>query len=173
MMKSDAILRLKSQLLTSGLSDKNQPLFQIINTLIDAMGDSLIGANIVVSSGSSGGGGLNNATYLTVAIEGGLPNSRRLVAGLRITFDDTAPGNRIANVAINEVILTGANEAATLPNSRRLLAGLGISFNDAIANQRTISSTIIDHVPVSTGAEPLEIMSDGAGHVLLVGFTPP
>ena len=28
------------------------------------------------------------------------------------------------------------------------------------------------YVPVSTGAEPLEIMSDGAGSVLLTPFTP-
>lgn len=173
MTKADAITRLKSQLNTSGLLDKNQPLYQIISTLIDAMGDSLVAANIVVNSGTSGGGGLNNATYLTVAIEGGLPNSRRLTAGLRITFDDTTPGQRVANVAIGEVILTGANEVATLPNSRRLLAGLGISFDDTVANQRTISGTVVDYVVASDGGIPTPLpLNDGAGNFIYIPYTP-
>jgi len=35
------------------------------------------------------------------------------------------------------------------------------------------SGSGLDHVPLATGAEPLEIMSDGAGNVFLVAFDPP
>lgn len=68
---------------------------------------------------------------------------------------------------------TKEDETSQLPNSWQLLAGTGISFNDSIPNKRTISSTGSGsggYAPVSTGAEPLEIMSDGAGSVLMVGF---
>lgn len=68
--------------------------------------------------------------------------------------------------------LTTANESAYFPFSRQLLAGPGISFDDSITNERTISSssTGFSWIPMATGAEPLEIMSTGAGEILLVGF---
>jgi len=51
--------RLKSQLLTSGLQDRNQALFQVINQLIDAVrqGVNTLNDNITTISSSSGGGG--------------------------------------------------------------------------------------------------------------------
>lgn len=127
--------RLKAQLLTSGLSQKNSSLFQVINQLIDALRQGF--SEITAATGISGGGG------------SGLSNL--------LTFITTGP------------------EAASLPNSRQLLAGIGITFDDTVANQRTLNVSgfiTVDHVPMSTGAEPLEIMSNGAGEVLLVGFTP-
>jgi hypothetical protein len=81
--------------------------------------------------------------------------------------------NSAVNVTADKTrtYLTSENEALNLPNSRKLIAGTGIVFNDLIANQRTISTVSLgDHVPMATGAEPLEIMSDGAGHVFLVAF---
>lgn len=72
--------------------------------------------------------------------------------------------------------LTVTDETLNLPNSVQLLAGLNVLFDDTVPNKRTINVTIpsiADHVPLATGAEPLEIMSDGAGNVFLVGFTPP
>lgn len=83
------------------------------------------------------------------------------------------------NEQISEILastfLTVNDESNDFPNSRQLLAGVGVAFDDSIPNRRTINVTAtgIDHVPLATGAEPLEIMSDGAGHVFLVGFTPP
>ena len=67
--------------------------------------------------------------------------------------------------------LTATDESLQLPNSRQLIAGTNITFIDTVDNQRTVNATGgNDHVPMSTGAEPLEIMSDGAGHVLLVTY---
>jgi hypothetical protein len=65
--------------------------------------------------------------------------------------------------------LTTLDETLYLPNSVRLLAGPGVAFDDTIPNQRTVSASG-GYAPMATGAEPLEIMSDGAGHVLMVGF---
>lgn len=71
--------------------------------------------------------------------------------------------------------ITLNNETTGLPNSLRILAGTNILFDTTIPNQLTISSVggtgSGGYAPMSTGAEPLEIMSDGAGSVLMVGFS--
>lgn len=79
------------------------------------------------------------------------------------------------NEQISEILaasfLTVNDETGDFPNSRQLLAGTGITFNDAVAGKRTISANATGFVPMSTGAEPLEVMSNGAGQVLLIGFS--
>jgi predicted secreted protein len=71
----------------------------------------------------------------------------------------------------NATYLTKEDETAKFPFSVQLLAGLNITFDDTVPNKRTINSTGGGgYAPMSTGAEPLEIMSDGAGSVLMVGF---
>jgi hypothetical protein len=68
--------------------------------------------------------------------------------------------------------LTIDDETADFPNSRQLLAGIGITFDDTVPGARTINSAgSTSMVPMTTGAEPLEIMSNGAGEVLLIGFS--
>ena len=68
--------------------------------------------------------------------------------------------------------LTVNNESNDFVNSRQLLAGTGVEFDDSILNERTINAVSGGgYAPMSTGAEPLEIMSDGAGSVLMVGFS--
>lgn len=67
--------------------------------------------------------------------------------------------------------LTNDDESAILPNSRQLIAGNGITFDDSVLNELTINVSS-GYAPMSTGAEPLEIMSDGDGAVLMIGFTP-
>jgi hypothetical protein len=83
---------------------------------------------------------------------------------------NSTPPPTPVDVNASRTYLTVNDERLNLPNSRRLVAGTGILFDDTVAGQRTISALTGCYVPVSTGAEPLEIMSDGAGHVLLVGF---
>lgn len=81
--------RLKAQLLQSGIQQKNQPLYQVVNQLIDAVRQ---GFDVTASTtgGGGGGGGLINADYLThennLAI---LPNSRQLIAGSGISIMKT------------------------------------------------------------------------------------
>lgn len=81
---------------------------------------------------------------------------------------------------INEIIsgilaasyLTENDETFLLINSRRVLAGTGISFDDSVPGVRTISATSgTGFIPMATGAEPLDFMSNGAGEPLLIGFS--
>lgn len=68
--------------------------------------------------------------------------------------------------------LTTADESNKFPNASRLMAGTGVEFDDSIDGVRTVNVTGSGgYAPMSTGAEPLEIMSDGAGSVLMVGFS--
>jgi hypothetical protein len=95
--------------------------------------------------------------------------------------DVNASVNNVLSIVNNladktRTYITVADEVLNLPNSVQLLAGLNVTFDDTVPNKRTINVTIpatADHVPMATGAEPLEIMSDGAGNVFLVGFTGP
>lgn len=104
----ETLFRLKSQLLTSGIQEKNQPLYQVINLLIDGVISGLAQVNTSLSgSGSgSGSGGLLGASYLTILNEtASLPNSRALLAGENIDFDDSVAGQRTinANVTVAQV----------------------------------------------------------------------
>lgn len=98
----EAIARLKSALLTSGLSQQNNALFQVINQLIDATtGTAAATATILgTPGGGSGGGSITGATYLTTDSEIlTLPNSKQLVAGPGIQFNDVS-GRRTISAAL-------------------------------------------------------------------------
>ena len=92
--------RLKSQLMTSGLQQKDNSLFQVINQLIDALRQFEISITGITATSSSSGGGLINSSYLTDSDESSsLPNSRQLLAGTNIVFDDTVPNQRTINAS--------------------------------------------------------------------------
>lgn len=138
--------KLQSTLLTSGLSQQNQPLFQVINQLIKAVIDSNEGVVAVTGGSGGGGGGLSSFTYITVGNElTNLPNSSQLIAGDNVSFDTSVYGQLRIDVILDFIIdatfLTAEDESADFPSSRQLIAGAGILFDDSIANERTISST--------------------------------
>lgn len=136
--------KLQSILLQSGIQQTNQPLYQVINQLIQAVRDSNTGV-IEITGGGGGGGPLADQHYLTSQNDlVTLPNSRQLLAGDNVTFDDSVFGERTVDVPLAQTFLTVANETATLANSRRVLAGTGISFDDSVANVRTINATVPD-----------------------------
>lgn len=61
--------RLKAQLLTSGLQQRNQPLFQVINQLIDAVRQGVDELNsAIITINNTGGGGSGS----TIISSGGL-----------------------------------------------------------------------------------------------------
>lgn len=131
--------RLQSNLMTSGLQQKNQPLYQVISQLIKAI--KQLQAEIDASISSSAAI-VSNLDFLTSADDSvQLPNSRELLAGADISFDDVTPNERTISVELQEVILTGADETATIPNSRELLAGTNITFDDTVPNERTVNAT--------------------------------
>lgn len=139
--------RLVGILNRSGIKSGDTPLFQVVKALIDWGQQSGEAFSSQISrleqtvQASTGGSG------------GGTGSGAGNTEASYITLDDETSG---------------------LPNSIQLLAGLGITFDTSVANQLTINSsvaTVGGYAPMSTGAEPLEIMSDGAGSVLMVGFS--
>lgn len=100
--------RLKSQLLSSGLQQENFALFQVINQLIDVLRDEIATTQAALGSGSPvippPPIPLPLATFLTKNIEPGLPNSRQVIAGSGIQFNDSPGNRRVISSAIPFVI---------------------------------------------------------------------
>lgn len=92
--------KLQSTLLTSGLQQTNQPLFQVINQLIQAIIDSAEDV-VSVAAVASSGGSLSDKTFLTVGGETvSLPQSSQIVAGSNVSFDTSVFGQLRIDVAI-------------------------------------------------------------------------
>lgn len=111
----ETLFRLKSQLLISGIQEKNQPLFQVINSLIDGVisGLAQVNTSLTGSGSGSGSGGALNASYLTIINETGiLPNSRALIAGENIEFDDSVAGQRTINAILEQTIVREGQQIA-------------------------------------------------------------
>ena len=108
--------RLKVSLLNSKTQTENNALYQTINGLIDSLRQSrdLLTGDITNITGDISSinnsittinntinillGALASLTYITVDDESAdLPNSRQLLAGLGITFDDTVANQRTIN----------------------------------------------------------------------------
>lgn len=93
------LTRLHQQLVTSDIQIKNPALYQVINQLIRAAAElqkeSEKSINNVVNSVIVA----SNLDYLTHTDEHlPLPNSRQLIAGTGVTFDDTLVNQRVVNV---------------------------------------------------------------------------
>lgn len=105
--------RLKAQLQTSDLAKTNITLFQIINQLIDAM-TQFQGATTEVTNIISGSVGANaGLDYLTFSdMSADLINSRQLLAGSGISFDDTVANERTISSASGRMwdVLTDGDE---------------------------------------------------------------
>lgn len=137
--------KLQSILLKSGLQQKDQPLYQVINQLIQAVSQAISGLQTAVDD-SSGGTVGGSETFVTVSDElATLPNSSQLIAGDHVSFDTSVFGQLridiLLDFLINADFLTSSDESADLPNSRNVLAGDYITFDDSVANERTISGT--------------------------------
>lgn len=166
-MPNNNISRLKQQLQVTGLAQKNNSLFQILNSLItelQTVSDEV--ANIEIDIPPAAG---PDETFLTATDESAdLPNSRELLEGTGISFDDSVANERTVDVTIPDVsaaeVLTSDDETAIFPNSRELLAGVGVSFNDAVANQRTISIASGSGFLTGTGS-PHGVVTGGIGNV--------
>lgn len=83
--------RLKAQLLTSGLSQRDQPLFQVVNLLIDGVRQSLVVTDALTGTGSGSGSSSSILGQSFVTIDNDqttLANSRQITAGAGIGFND-------------------------------------------------------------------------------------
>lgn len=87
-MNPIAVDRLQSQLLTSGLSQRDQPLYQVISQLIGYV-RQLIDETQGSLNTITGGGTSPGQTFVTTENElSSLPNSRRLVPGVGVHFNN-------------------------------------------------------------------------------------
>lgn len=117
------------------------------------------------------------------------PAGRRLLDSATVTADWSVPGEVRLNVAAT--VLSGGGFGAGMDGQDGMTIpgppgapgrdGVGIPGRPGedgesgvifLSSASTSSGSSTSYVPVSTGAEPLEIMSNGAGSVLLVPFTP-
>ncbi len=93
MADQDPIDRLLSQLMTSGLQIKDNPLFQVISQLIKYLRQLQTDTAASLTIINNNAGASANLTYATITDETGLlPFSRMLAAGTGITFDVSVPG---------------------------------------------------------------------------------
>jgi hypothetical protein len=100
------VSRLKSLLMNTGLQQKDNKLFQILDRLISALQQNQAATNEAISSG--GGGAAVSGDLLTWSDEtGSLPNSRELLAGTNITFDDTVANERTVKGSSWDVLTDG------------------------------------------------------------------
>lgn len=95
------LTKLQSVLLISNIQKDNQPLYQVINQLIQALSESL-GLIVIDIEDASGGGTVGgNETFLTVGDElVTLPNSSQIVAGDNMSFDTSVIGQLRLDVTI-------------------------------------------------------------------------
>src|SRR4030095_11765710 len=85
-----ALDRLKSQLLTSGLQERNNALYQVINQLIDFLRQNINSITATIGSTGGGGGAIASQTFVTTNNDQAtLPNSRQITAGFGIQFNET------------------------------------------------------------------------------------
>lgn len=143
-----------------------------LQSQIDSLKNTVQGSNLPNKAGGLAGG-----HYLTSADDTPvLVNSRNLLAGTNISFDDSISGKRTVSAtglaSDTATFLTKNNETATLPNSIRLVAGTNVTFDDSVANVRTInvSASSADYVVMSDGAEPPAPVDDGFGNFIYIEY---
>lgn len=96
---------LKTLLHSTGLQQKDPRLFQLLDQLIGGLSDTEGVATTVITSS-----GVKNARYLTSADDSALlPNSRQLLAGVGIAFDDSIFGERTISQSGYWTLLTDGN----------------------------------------------------------------
>lgn len=89
-----ALDRLKAQLLTSGIQEKNQPLFQVINQLIDYLRQSITELEKAIAGGVGSGGGGGGPTTITNQLIQQFSIGEASEEGLTIPGPPGTPGAR-------------------------------------------------------------------------------
>ena len=91
--EGNVALRLK--IIAGGVGELPPNLQDRMYQMFSLDGEGNVAVNAIITEGA---GAPTDATYLTVTDEtGDLPESRQLVAGENVTFDDTTPGQLIVN----------------------------------------------------------------------------
>ena len=104
-------LKLRAVLVNSRIQVTNKALYQVINQILEGSSQLVDTINnrlqqLIATTGAPGTG-LANQNYLTHQDDSViLPNSRQLLAGTGITFDDTAANQRTINsTAVDDYVV--------------------------------------------------------------------
>lgn len=93
--------RLVTWLNQANIAGTNNPLYQTVYYLIRAIKELQNETNEAISNISIPTTGLEDLDFLTHSDESAaLPNSRQLIAGTNVSFDDTPVNQRIVNVTV-------------------------------------------------------------------------
>lgn len=93
--------RLVTWLNQANIAGTNNPLYQTVYYLIRAIKELQNETNEAISNISIPATGLEDLDFLTHSDESAaLPNSRQLIAGTNVSFDDTPVNQRIVNVTV-------------------------------------------------------------------------
>ena len=117
-LSTETLVRLKGQLLTSGLQQKNSSLYQVIDQLIGELlnlNQAIFGKSWTSGVIPSGPPAISNSTFITAANETGtLPNSRQLVAGDNVTIDTSVAGQEIVSASVTQTTIIQTNQPLIL-----------------------------------------------------------
>lgn len=144
---------LLSQLNITGLQQSNNALYQVIALLIKnvRLGFSQLEGNVTIING--GGGTVSSTlTYLTKNNESAaLPNSLRVLAGERISFDDSVPNIRTENV--DQFLTVDISRISECP----LTNGDPVTPELIFADGDTVCGTSIFTELLFAGGEPVTV----------------
>lgn len=143
-MANNKLANLKSQLLTSGLGQKDQPLFQVINQLIQFLQDLGIEVTSVASSSSSGGSGITSLNTDVVA---------------------TGPGAAVATIQPNVVNYAKIQQVVALRLLGNATAALADVMEIALGPNLEFDGTTLDVVNPGGGGSGLQHRVLSATHL--------
>jgi len=119
---------------------------------------------------------ISNVSDAVIGPASSLNNQIVLFSGLTGKILKGATGSGFVTSTLGVYGTSNASAASKLLG-RGSAGGAGIWEEISLGTGVTMSGTTLSasgvaYAPMSTGAEPLEIMSNGAGQVLMVGFEP-
>jgi hypothetical protein len=144
----------------SKIATQNNPLYQTIKELIDRVSKLKF--------------------ELAALIEGNTINIENLTETILVIDKGAVRGPTPAESTDNAIARWDGVSGRLIQNSTPTVEDDGrisnvtdpIDPQDVVTLSYLNTSGGISYVPMSTGAEPLEIMSNGAGEVLLIGYNP-
>lgn len=117
--------RLLTWLNQSSLQQTNNPLYQVIKTLIKAAQEFQKEQAAINDATSGSITGFENLDFLTHGDESStLPNSRQLIAGVGITFDDTTVNQRTISASASSGVWMPLTDGLT-PETQLIFDGFG------------------------------------------------